>query len=63
MLNFITENIQGAEGRILVSPGLEEEKKLELILNKQNRGLVGKAERRGRPTCRLECNFKNRSSF
>jgi hypothetical protein len=54
LLNFITENIQMAEGRILVSPGLEEEEKLELILNKQDRVLVGKAERRGRPRCRLE---------
>jgi hypothetical protein len=58
LLNFIAENIQVAEGRILVSPGLEEEKKFELILNKQNRVLVGKAEIRGIPRCRLEGNIK-----
>jgi hypothetical protein len=55
---LIAENIQVAEGHILVSPGLEEEKKLELILNKQNRVLVGKAEKRGRTMCRLEGNMK-----
>jgi len=44
LLHFVAGTIQVTEGRMLVSPGLEEQKKLELIFKiNRNRILVGKA--------------------
>jgi hypothetical protein len=61
MLKFISATIPVTEGRMLVSPGLQEKKKLEIILNKhvlKNMVVVEKAERHGRPRCKLEGNIK-----